>query len=285
SIAGGQFPVLIFSPGIYSNASAYYAVIEEVVSHGYIVLNINHTYESTGSLFPDGSIKYFDLEYDKRTNNQDMADMAWRAMEGYRNADDEDQKYAVSEDILRKYIAADITIRWSKDISSVIDELLSGTLFSFLSEHMDASKVGVFGHSQGGSAAGQATLDDDRIKAGMNIDGVQWGNMIDTILGKPFCVVSADWESSHPNFNKYAYRNRSTSDFYSVKILGTGHSNFMDIPLMIKLSAINEAGTINPKLGYTITTETILSFFGKHLLENDIDLFELEEKFPQFKLE
>ncbi len=50
-LSDGRFPVLIFSHGYQSNATEYYALLEEIVSHGFIVFNINHTYESTGSLF------------------------------------------------------------------------------------------------------------------------------------------------------------------------------------------------------------------------------------------
>jgi hypothetical protein len=64
-VAKGKFPILIFSHGSYSKASGYYALLEEIVSHGYIVLNINHTYEGVGTLFPNGEIKYYNKEYDQ----------------------------------------------------------------------------------------------------------------------------------------------------------------------------------------------------------------------------
>lgn len=69
AVEDGKFPVLIFSHGQYSNATGYYSIIEEIVSHGYIVLNINHTYESIGSLFPNGEIKLFDKAWDKKNIN------------------------------------------------------------------------------------------------------------------------------------------------------------------------------------------------------------------------
>ena len=62
-IADEVFPVLIFSHGYNSKANGYYALLTELVSHGYIVFAINHTYESTGTTFPDGSESYFDYDY------------------------------------------------------------------------------------------------------------------------------------------------------------------------------------------------------------------------------
>ena len=249
SVEQGQFPILIFSHGSYSDASGYYALIEEIVSQGYIVLNINHTYESTGTLFPDGEIKLYNSEYDRKHNNQEMAEMVWNAMQNYNKSKTSDEQFVAVENLIRSYFAAEITARWSKDISLVIDELVKWNKSTFLANHMDISKIGVFGHSQGGSAAGQSLLDDDRIKAGINIDGAQWGEMIDTMMTKPFLLVSSDWDASHPDFNKHIFRNGSNSDFYNSKLLNSGHSNFMDIILMINLSYINEAGSINPTKG------------------------------------
>ena len=285
SVAKGNFPVLIFSHGYYSNASGYYALIEEIVSHGYIVININHTYESTGSLFSNGEIKLYNKVYDREHNNKEMAEMIWNATENYKKATNPKEQFNAVENLIRNYIAAEITIRWSKDISLVIDELEKWNNSSFLAEHINTSKIGVFGHSQGGSAAGQALLDDKRIKAGINIDGVQWGPMIDTIMTKPFALITSEWDNSHPNLNVHAYHNGSSSDFYNSKILNSGHSNFMDIPLMINLQFINEAGTINPNRVYKLTTEIVLQFFDMYLLDTPSNLLDLKTKYPELEIE
>ena len=136
---------------------------------------------------------------------------------------------------------------------------------SFLAQHLDVSKIGVFGHSQGSSAVGQAMIENDKIKAGINIDGVMWGTVIDTDLSKPFAIISSDWDSRHPNFNTYIYRNRSLSCCYNAKLLRSGHPNFMDIPLMINLRLIKECGPIDPLKAYEITNKIILLCFDSYL--------------------
>jgi len=285
SIADGKFPVLVFSHGSYSKASGYYALIEEIVSHGYIVLNINHTYESVGTLFPNEKIKLYDSAFDRKYNNQEMAEMSWKTMEDYKQAKNCEEQHHSIEHCLRNYVAADITHRWAKDFSLVIDQLEEWNTSSFLSNKMDLSKLGVFGHSQGGSAAGQALLDDKRIVAGINIDGVQWGEMIDTFMIKPFALLSSDWAESHPNFNAHAFQNGGTNDFYNAKILNSGHSNFMDIPFLINLSLINEAGTINPNQAIEVTSTMVLQFFDKYLMDKSYDLLKLTEKYPELEIE
>ncbi|MFK5877964.1 MAG: hypothetical protein QM478_00560 [Flavobacteriaceae bacterium] len=285
SIAKGKFPILIFSHGSYSKASGYYALIEEIVSHGYIVLNINHTYESTGTLFPNGEIKLFNSEYDRKHNNQKMAEMIWNAMQNYNRAATPEEQYMAVHDLILNYYGAEVTERYSKDISLVIDELKKWNVSTFLAQHLDTTKIGVFGHSQGGAAAGQALLDDDRIIAGINVDGMQWGVMIDTLMTKPFALISSEWDITHPNLNVHAYHNGSSSDFYNAKILNSGHSNFMDIPLMINLPFINEAGTINANKGFRITTEMIVQFFDKYLLEKPSNILKLNDKYPEVEIE
>jgi carboxyl-terminal processing protease len=56
------FPVLIFSPGLGSVVSAYQAIIEDIVSHGYVVAAINHPYISGITVFADGSTAAYDEE-------------------------------------------------------------------------------------------------------------------------------------------------------------------------------------------------------------------------------
>lgn len=284
-VAEGKFPVLIFSPGIYANASGYYALLEEIVSHGYVVLNINHSYESTGALFPDGEIKLYGSEYDRQHNDQAMAEMVWIAMKNYKKASSPEEEYEAIKDLMRDYYAAEVTMRWSKDISHVIDALDQWDQSTFLAGHINTTSIGVFGHSQGGSAAGQATLDEPRIKAGFNVDGAQWGGMIDTSLSRPFALLSSDWQTGHPNLNKHAYRHGSAADFYSARIGGSGHSNFMDIPLMIRIPVLNEAGRIDPHRAHRISSELIVQFFDTYLLGKPSGLLKLSEKYSELSLE
>jgi predicted dienelactone hydrolase len=284
-VAFEKFPILIFSHGSYSKASGYYAIIEEIVSHGYIILNINHTYESTGTLFPDGSIKLFNQEYDQKfISTPKMAELAWNTTQDYNNAKNDEEQLLASENILKNYIAADISKRWSKDISSVIDALHNWNKKKILANHLNVSKIGVLGHSQGGSAIGQAILDDNRIFAGINLDGIQWGNIIDTTLTKPFLYISSDWKSPHPNFNKYAYQNGSSSIFYDAKIINSGHSSFMDIPLMVNIPTLNEGGTINKKEAFRTINKTVISFFDNHLKNKENDLLKLKEEFSYLEI-
>jgi len=281
--AEGTFPVLIFSHGYYSKASGYYSLLEEMASQGYIILAINHTGESTGVEFPDGRIKYYDIAFDQKNNNQEMAELAWAADQGYKNAKTEQEQFVAVEKTLRNYVAAATTKRWSLDIQAIVARIPDWNKASFLKGHLEESLIGVFGHSQGGSAAGQALVDDSRIMCGINIDGVAWGNMLDTLMTKPFSFLSADWPASHPDLNKFAYRNGGSAGFYKAKIIGSAHSNFMDIPLMIKSRLLSQAGTIDPNRAHLITNDWIVSFFDNYLKGETEDLLDLYDRYTELQ--
>ncbi len=282
--AKGKFPVLIFSPGIYTNATGYYALLEELTSRGFIVVNINPTYESTGSSFPDGSMLFYNQEFDRKHNTKAMSKLAWGSTQDYLKAKTKKEEFAAVEELLRNYVANIITLRWAKDISLVIDHLYNLKTEIPLAQHMNLTKIGVFGHSQGGAAAGEALIYDSRIKAGLNLDGVQWGNVLDTSFSKPFAYLSSDWPEDHPNLNEHIYQRGNSTDFYEGKILHSGHASFMDIPLMINIPVINESGSIAPTLAHKISSTFVLQFFEKYLQDEPHQILELEDKFENLNL-
>jgi hypothetical protein len=108
--------------------------------------------------------------------------------------------------------------------------------------------------------------------------------MVDTVFQKPFLFLSADWPAEHENLNQHAYVNRSTSVFYEGIVLQTGHSNFMDIPYMIPLRSLSQAGDIDPDLAMEITRRVVTSFFDKHLKNKAIDLNDLDSEYDMLKL-
>jgi predicted dienelactone hydrolase len=176
--------------------------------------------------------------------------------------------------------------RWASDLSDVATELERMNESGFFKERLDLDKLGVFGHSRGGGSAGEALLMDDRFKAGANLDGVQWGKIVDTAFNKPFLYISADWPADHEDLNAHAYINKSNEVFYEGLIENTGHSSFMDIPLMVPVSALSQAGTIDPEEALKISTSTVVSFFDKHLKNQEVDMNSVASNFNalQFKI-
>lgn len=109
--------------------------------------------------------------------------------------------------------------------------------------------------------------------------------MVDTFMSKPFLLLSLDCPEDHPNFNEYAFQNGSVSDFYQAKIKNSGHSNFMDIPFMSNLSLINETGKIDPEKAIEITSKIVIDFFYKYLNNEDTNLLEIANRYPELEIE
>ena len=284
NVAKGKFPVLIFSHGYNSKANNYYALLSQIVSEGYVIFAVNHTYESTGSTFPDGSETYFNYEYARKIEQG-----TWEDMEPVVAAFKEDLSFKDRHSIVKKglknYFVREMVERWAKDLTDVVNHIDSWNKSGFLKTKLDTDNIGVFGHSRGGGAAGETLLTDNRIKAGANIDGVQWGRIVESAFEDPFLYISADWPEDKEDLNSHAYINKSRSIFYEAKILNTGHSNFMDIPFMIPLEMLSEAGEIEPEIGIEITSRLITTFFDRHLKnkEVDFDLLASEYELLNFK--
>ena len=57
---------------------------------------------------------------------------------------------------------------------------------------MNLQSVGVFGHSFGGAAAAEICHLDDRFKAGIDLDGDPYGDVIKTGLNQPFMFILSE---------------------------------------------------------------------------------------------
>jgi len=282
-IADETFPVLIFSHGYNSKANGYYALLTELVSHGYIVFAINHSYESTGSTFPDGTEVYFDYDYAGQIEAGTWEKIE-PAIETFKNGLSFEERHPLVQKALSTYFVKDMIERWAYDIVDVVNKLDEWNNAGFFKDRLDVTNVGVFGHSRGGGAAGESLLNDSRIKAGANLDGVQWGQIVDIMFQKPFLFLSSDWPADHEDLNSHAYTNKSSSFFYKGTLLQTGHSNFMDIPYMIPLKALSLAGAIDPDLAIEIASKVTTSFFDRHLKNKEVDLNSLNSEYELLDL-
>lgn len=283
-IAQGTFPVLIFSHGYGSNAYGYYSLLTELVSHGYIIINMNHTFESLGSTFPNGDKKYFDYDFQYRESNNTMHQVE-PLIKAFKDGLSYEDRHPIVRESLVNYYRGPAQGRWADDMIYTMDLLPSWNDSGFLKGKMNLEKLGVFGHSNGGGAAGSVPIRDGRVKAAANIDGISWGNRVDTTYHIPFLYISADWPAEHEDINSHVYLQKSTDYFYETKLMTSGHPNFMDIPFLIPVPALAGTGSIDPYLGMEITSRLVTSFFDRHLqnesgvnieaLGNQYDLLEM----------
>ncbi|WFR61364.1 dienelactone hydrolase family protein [Paenibacillus amylolyticus] len=228
------YPVVLLSHGMGTSRVLQASQAENLASHGFIVVTIDHTYSTFATLFPDGRVTGYTTKMTTIDDRKQIGDI------------------------------------WTKDVEFVINQiekLNSGAIESQFKGKMDLNNVGTMGHSFGGATAFNVTYLDYRIKAGVNMDGSlnEVENRDD--INKPFMFIrSGSFEDWLANFENDQNSDDEVTKFLSdelhimknviehggnvIYIEGTQHFNFTDLQFyseLIKLSGIT--GDINGKEG------------------------------------
>lgn len=285
AVEKNNFPVLIFSHGLRMPVTFYASFLEEMASHGFIVVGISHTYETAGVLFPNGRLATYDV------HALDVGEQ-WVKFnvvhDAYMKSGDKDFRLRKIYEMNQVIPDTDRGKAWADDISFVADHLFQINYQQpdnpFYGK-LDLDRLGAFGHSYGGMAVGQAMVNDPRIKAGVNLDGVQWGDILEKGLQRPLMALNAVRDPEGYPFvipNPVIYKEANINPSFYFEIEGTGHSNFSDIPLLISLPQLSEAGSVDFYRGAKIINQLTVSFFNKYLLSKG-EFPETAKKFPEVR--
>lgn len=260
------YPVLIFSHGWEGFKEQNIYQVEELASHGYVVVGINHTYGSILTLFPDG--RQVPVNHDALPSGVS------------------DQKYDQASDTL--------SLQWSEDIDLVLDELEELNQANgewFLAGSLDLSKVGVFGHSTGGGATIRFCLTDVRCQAvlGMDIWAEPAQNVIsEHVLRKPaLFLYSENWISGDdPDRNDdllSQLAEEADNTVIEITIEGTRHYDFSSLPILSPLTAtLGLKGPIDGELVLEIINAESVAFFDRYLRgEEGISLEGISQGYPE----
>lgn len=146
-----QFPVIVFSHGLGGTGFEYTSLIEEMVSHGYVVAAIEHTEAAVVVAFPDGRMVPF---------HKDSPPAGLTPAERW-------QRMIEQSTLLISEGAADVRF--------VVNQLatLNGDVRGrfLLASRLDLNRVAAMGHSAGAEFAARACQLDARFKACVDLDG------------------------------------------------------------------------------------------------------------------
>jgi len=195
-----MFPVLLFSPGYDGVDVIYTSFIDELVSHGYIVVSMNHPYVSGVTVFPDDSAVYI---AELPGNFSESSDFLKRSQ--------------------RTVIDDALFVLTTIESLNVTDSLLAGCF--------DLSRVGMFGHSFGGAATMSCCYEDERIKAGFTLDGVVYDEFLTGPIDTPFLLMCAEARFNHSSYD-HVWGQFST-DAYQVGVLGSSHYGYTDVGILL----------------------------------------------------
>jgi hypothetical protein len=195
--SGTPFPVVTFSHGLGSTGFEYTVLIEHLVSHGYVVASIEHTYTAKAVWFPDGRVVT------------------------QRNAS---PPVGLSQSERMNWMMKQVSIGISEgavDVRFVIDRMtqLNRNKNQFaLAGSIDLKRIAAMGHSGGAEFAARACQQDSRIQGCVDLDGAMvpfaalpiYGE--DRTMRQPLLFL----EAYHPD-NRMGGSPDQIAEYYKVK--------------------------------------------------------------------
>jgi predicted dienelactone hydrolase len=291
--AEGRAPVLIFSHGYTGYIAQNTPQVEELVSRGYVVASIGHTGEAAAVAFPDGRVVPIDstvLAAMMKQMEQTQGDGA----DPVRMFDSIATELTVQDPVLRqanfrKFLSntpeplrSESVKEWASDTKALLDELeriASGAVQSPLRDRFDLDRVGVFGMSYGGATAGEFCAQDRRCKAAINIDGGQYGRLVDDSLMVPLLIIG----SSQAHGAHVPALDLTRGPAWLIRVPETNHIGLTDLSLQGPLFGwMGVTGKLDPDRREAIMTDYTVGFFEKYLMNRNPELWDgLAARYPE----
>lgn len=234
----GPYPVVVYSHGWSAFRGAQSVQMEQLASHGYVALAIDHTYGSLTTVFPDGEVVAI-----RRSALPDDAPP---------------EIYAAAAERLVATFAADIGL--------VLDRLHAISEREPFRGLLDLSRVAVMGHSAGGGAAVMACATDSDCDAVVGLDA--WVEPIpDDVIGsgldQPMLSLrSAEWLGNDNDARLRRLHVASSTPARLAHIEGTRHPDFTVLSLLTPLATeLGIAGETDARRTHAIVDASLLDFF------------------------
>jgi predicted dienelactone hydrolase len=264
------FPVVTFSHGLGSTGFQYTVLIEDLVSHGYVVASIEHTYTANAVWFPDGRV--VTLHNDSPPAGLSQSErLKW----------------------MMKRVSIGIN-EGAADIRFVIDSLtqLNQDKRQFaLAGAIDLKRLAAMGHSAGAEVAARACQQDPRIRACVDLDGAMVPVAAlplyddDRTMRQPLLFLEAyhpdnrmggtpDQMADYKKIEQQQFRELRPGSYqvvlHSPEI---AHPSFSDVPLLFHgQDGFPETPVVLHNLD--LITQFIRAFLDKTLLDDKQPLFD-----------
>ena len=267
--SGAPWPVILYHHGYGGFTRVHVALIEDLVSHGFVVASVGHAFESAWLESPDGKLVRFAADNPIYTGRLEEAhgerqEELKDEVVGAASVDEQERAY-------RALLAAsprhqESARAWAADGSFVLDRLAAlSNAGGPLGGMVDLTRVGSIGHSLGGAASGQAVMEDPRVIAGVDLDGFMFGDLIDNPSGDAFMFVSAarPWAGVGGSALTL-FHERAVGPTYLVLIEGFEHGTFTDLPLFTGAWP-GEGEGLDGERALGIQRAYVRAFFDRHL--------------------
>lgn len=206
-----KWPLALFSAGLNTTRLFYSHLAQEISSHGFSVIMIDHPYDTDVVEFPNGDV-IFGGSVAAPTNGSEPTSLVFG-----------------------------LEVR-AQDASFVLDRL---------GVNADLGETAVmFGHSFGGAASATALLNDKRFRAGINLDGKMFGPVLNTPLGTPtnpqaFVLWGSEGHnsssSSDPSWASF-WNSLNSSAYVDYEkeftVTNAAHGSYWDLNMLVDVAGI-----------------------------------------------
>ena len=290
-------PTVIYSHGYTSFLSQNTVLMEDLASHGYVVYSVQHTGDSSATVFPNGEVAPMDPALIKmmRESPEATGHFPEAMLKGYtsRSLDDRlaGQLQRARELIQRDDRLLTSAPTWVADRLFVHDQLQQRAVPADVADIVAASalaRVGEIGMSFGGSTTGAVCVQDARCAAGVNLDGADLHFAAFAVdMPQPFLMFHSDprifyrqlgvaASDTARSFNDFSYEKFETAgrraDLYRMQVKDAAHLGFSDFALFMRTPVRTPIiGSTPADVMIGAQNDVVRGFFDKHLrgIDND----------------
>ena len=247
AMADSPFPVIIFSHGLSGMRYQNSALMEDLASHGYIIFAPDHSYDANISIFSDGQI----AEY--------------RA----------GKRRPLTDDYMKHIDMAQLGYRVG-DLKFILDRMAQPGQEPFWDGlNLDLERIGLLGHSLGGTTVLTTQHEDLRIRATLVLDG--WytplpENILAAGSANPLLNLGQKQWPDPKNYDRmYEFLRNTTTPHFNIFVPNTVHTDFTDMPIFSPFSRlIGYTRSPNPEALLSLIRETNRIFFDTYLKQKPI---------------
>jgi len=275
----GGFPVIVYNPGWNGRRTQNTILTEELASHGYVVVAIDHPYNS-------GPVELADGRVIRPVPTPEFMD----------NASSAESIYA----IINKEVAKE-----TDDALFVLDQISQKNedAASLLHGRLDLTRIGALGYSLGGAVGAEMAHRNAKIGAVAVLDTPLYGEAAKNGVTQPVLLLCE--EILHPSAEERArmsYGERRNLEMdeqdyahqlpllqkpgdYQIALPGTLHTSYQDVILSSPLQRFSGLGAIPAKKLVPILRGYTLAFFDQSLRGIASPLLQAETSpFPEAKV-
>ena len=229
-------PVIVLAPGRSTATFDYTTLGEDLASRGYIVVGVDSPHHSKvvladGTLAP---IRFPAMGPNTYPNGIDSAQAPMNAL-----------------------VSADLRFAFGR-----LQQLNQS--HAILRGHLDLTRVGMFGHSNGGMAGSRACALETICRAFFSVEGQQTREIRLNGVDKPYGLLYSEQTLSFDTAGVFTeMRLHAKGPFELYRVAGAGHNSVTDL-LLVRPTLFTYS--IDSRRGLDITHAIVRSFFDRYLL-------------------